>query len=865
MCPKTVYMNKSFLLFLFCLLPFLSTVSSAFPAGERKKKGKNEKVEQKKDSEYDRLFKGKKHVTRKGMFTLHKVENKVYFELPLALLNREFLLGSTIVEISDNDNAIIGQKPTDPLHVAFQKRGKKIEMVQVSLPSVLQVYSDLDEDAYNRAIRNSNTRPVLKAMETMAYNADSTAVVFDMTWLFLADDARLSPFDPYSRSTHYGKLKRKATFNQEVSYIHEVKAFSDNVAVISSLSYNQNLMSPITGKSTNTAVTAKVNRSMILLPEKELMRERLADPRVGLFYSVKENITTKTDGAKLTFLINRWRVEPKDRDAYQRGELVEPVKPIVFYVDNGFPEVWKASIHTGIQEWNKAFEKIGLKNVMISRDFPTDDPEFDPDNLKYSCIRYAPISIANGMGPSWTDPRTGEIINASVYVYHDIIQLINDMRFVQTAQVDERVRTTQLPEEVMKESLRYIVAHEVGHCLGLMHNMASSAAIPVDSLRSVSFTQKHGTTPSIMDYARYNYVAQPSDTGVRLTPPELGLYDDYAIKVSYQPVLEATTIEEENRIVQGWIAEKAGDPMYRYGKQQIRGVYDPSALTEDLGDDAVKAGSYGIDNLKYILRHLNEWMQSQDKDYSYRMHIYNEIIYQCRGYLYNAYVNIGGVYLNERFVGDPNPSFRVVPKETQKRNFLFLLKQLKNLEWIDDTEITGNLYVGAPKSQDVIDFFAGALVNTKRVSLGTYWEPDTYTPKEYLEDLYREIWASTLTGKKPKLSERYLQEIVLNGLFAKLSPVYRMDPKQQPRGPMFTEERQRVPEEILMDEDETSGFGFHYGVYNVAHDNSMHLYYPLLSRIEKLLKQKVGTADRETNLHYSYLLEMIEDFKNGRE
>ena len=388
---KTRYMNRRFLLILFCLFSFLLTVSVEVQAEKRKKKGKKENVEQKKESKYDQLFEGKECVTRKGMITLHKFENKVYFELPLTLLKREFLLGSTVAGISDNSNAIVGQKTTDPLHIAFQKRDNKIELIQMSLPSVLQVYSDIEQEAYNRAIRNSNVPPVLKAMEIMAYNADSTAVVFDMTWLFLADDARLTPFDPYSRSTGYGKLKRRATFNKEVSYIDEVKAFEDNIAVISSLSYDQSVMSPITGKSVKTAVTVKMNRSMILLPDKDLMRERLADPRVGLFYSVKEDMTTRTDGAKYTFLMNRWRVEPKDMEAYKRGELVEPVKPIVFYVDNGFPEEWKAAVHAGIKEWNKAFEKIGMKNVMISRDFPTDDLEFDPDNLKYSCIRYAPI------------------------------------------------------------------------------------------------------------------------------------------------------------------------------------------------------------------------------------------------------------------------------------------------------------------------------------------------------------------------------------------------------------------------------------------------------------------------------------------
>ena len=414
------------------------------------------------------------------------------------------------------------------------------------------------------------------------------------------------------KSTKGGVVNITGKFKSEGSVIDQIKSFEDNVTVKSYLSYSvtADLLGLMVIKK-DEPMTVKVTRTILLLPE-EAMRPRLADSRIGIFLTDMSRINGKKDKIEDFSVINRWNIQPKDLEAWKRGELVEPVKPIVFYLDDAFPALWREPIRRGVLRWNKAFEKIGFKNVMHIEDFPKDDPEFDPDNLKYSCIRYVPAAVANAMGPSWVDPRSGEIINASVLMYNDVVKLAANWRFVQTAQVDERVRGKELPDDVFQESLEYILAHEVGHCLGLMHNMAASSAFPVDSLRSASFTQQHGTTPSIMDYARFNYVAQPGDKGVKLTPPDLGPYDDYVIKYAYTPLPDKKDMFDEEKTIRGWIDEKVGDPIYRYGRQQVIARYDPTAIEEDLGDDHIKAGDYGIGNLKYVLSHMEEWITDEE-------------------------------------------------------------------------------------------------------------------------------------------------------------------------------------------------------------------------------------------------------------
>lgn len=859
-------MKRNMYRFLICsigLLFFVAGVGTEEVVAKGKKKKEEVKAEtpvaRKRSVKYDRLFRGKKVETKKGLVTIHKIGAKLYFEFPMNLLNREFLIGTTVSEISNNGNVLVGQKANTPLHVKFNIIDSTLYMQEVTNGTRLNVYAD--EVGMQQAVAKSTITPIMQSFKIAAYNQDTTAVVFEVTDMFVGDNKRMDPFDPYGKTAGYGRFTRNATLNKALTYLDSFKAFEDNISIRTVMTYKEVLTRKNTAYRHEEQVTMKVNRSMILLPEKEdMMRWRLADPRVGYFVSSFQHMGMDVDRATRTYFMHRWNLAPKDMEAFKRGKLVEPVKPIVFYVDNTFPTSWKSAIHEGIRTWNKAFEKIGFKNAVQSKDFPADDPEFDPDNLKYSCVRYAPISVENAMGPSWIDPRTGEIMNASVFVYHDIVKLVNDMRFVQTAQLDERVRTGKLPEEVMHESLRYIIAHEVGHCLGLMHNMASSAAFPVDSLRSAAFTQKYGTTPSIMDYARYNYIAQPGDKGVKLTPPDLGVYDYYAIEVGYKPVPEAKTAEEELKVVQSWIAAKSGDPMYRYGKQQVYDEYDPSALTEDLGDDAVKAGTYGIKNLQYILKHINEWLDGEDKDYDYRIGLYRSIVDQYFGYIKNAFLNIGGYHLNESFVGDGRTAFSVVPKELQKRSAIFVMDQLRTLDWIDAPEVTKNLTVGNPRSEVLVKKFAKELVNTKRVSLGYYRDPKSYSPREYLDDIYAHVWASTLKGRNLTKAERILQYEVVCAILKRIQIPNHREGDGRKR-------KNAVVETLAKDMNPTlpvQGFGFQYYVTNVSNDNQAHLWHGLLIRVQKLMESRLNSGSMETRNHYGFLLEKIEDIRNWK-
>lgn len=847
---------------------------------------------------YQKTFlKDKSCVTAKcegGFMTLHKVGKKLYLELPKSFLGREMLIASTISQVSDPNLGSTGYKPQAPMHVKFSLG----DSTTVYMEEVNQL-PDFDTEDANmaKAVELNGMSPIIGTYPVFCETPDGNAVVFEMTKLFTGNEESLAPV----KSGNGGSgVNMTVSFNSGASTLGDIKAFKDNVSIKSTLSYtvSANFLGLLQLKDKDPFSVA-VTRTILLLPEKK-MRPRIADTRVGIFLSNRSTLISDKAGVGTYSVIHRWDVQPSDSAAFLRGEAVEPVKHIVFYMDDAFPKEWREPAKRGILRWNKAFEEIGLKNVVQVKDFPTaeEDPEFDPDNLKYSCIRYVPAMISNAMGPSWVDPSTGEIINASIIVYNDVIKLAETWRFCQTAQVDERVRGKRLPKDVLEESIEYIIAHEAGHCLGFMHNMSASAAYPTDSLRSRSFTSKYGTTPSIMDYARFNYIAQPEDAGVSLTPPFLGVYDKFLVKYAYSPLLDAESSEAEKATLESWVDSHAGDPRYRYGRQQVRHRYDPSAIEEDLGDDPIKSGDYGAANIRYILSHLGEWTTNEmDPDGSLREERYEALAKQYNRYLNNVILNIGGIYLSSVKPGTPGKTAVAVPVETQRQSLKWVIGQLKGCTWFNDRELTGMFGMRVDLAPIFQYYTAFDLFSTySNVILSSHIgdaDGKSYTMQNWLDDIYEWVWKGTSDRKNLTRGERILQNlyvmIALKGAskstnLTKVSSIAADDSylPSVTQLALYGLDQSGVVEkylDILKDYEVRNGKGSvaaammdtdfgHYG-YNWQYkvntrtlDESKALFHQDLGRIAKFLKSNMSGAKAETKAHYGSLLNQVESALN---
>ncbi len=662
-----------------------------------------------------------------GLFMVHQVDDKVYYEIPDSLLSAEVLLVSRIAATADNLG--YGGMKANTQVLRWEKNRKNILLRVVSHENV----ADADKPIY-QAVRNSNFEPIIRSFKIEALNEDSTASLIDVTGLFTEDIPSLG-LQRFRRSQY--QVRR---LDGSRTFITSVKSFPRNIEVRHVLSYDAG-QPP--SNSTSGTISVEMNQSMILLPE-DPMQPRLCDQRVGYFSVTMTDYGRDAQKAEERCYITRWRLEPSDPEAYARGELVEPVKPIVYYIDPATPMKWRPYLKQGVDDWNKAFEHAGFKNAIRAADPPTaeEDPEFSPEDVRYSVIRYFASDIQNAFGPHVHDPRTGEILESDIGWYHNIMNLMRNWFLVQTAAVNPDARGAEFSDEVMGALIRQVSAHEVGHTLGLPHNMGASHAYPVDSLRSPTFTATRGTAPSIMDYARFNYVAQPGD-GVTNLIPDLGEYDNWSIKWGYSVLDGAPDADAERAILNEWVKERASDPVYFFGSSGL----DPRSLTEDLGDDAVKASDYGIANLKIILDGLMEWTAEDAKDYDDLEELYGQVTAQWRRYVRHVSANIGGYFEDQKTYDQEGRVYTALPKARQEAAMAWIQREVFDTpEWLINEAVLRR--VEAVGAMDRIRSYQVSALNSvlslnrlaRMMEFESFAGEETYTIAELFGDLREGVW-----------------------------------------------------------------------------------------------------------------------------
>lgn len=621
----------------------------------------------------------KNAVSDEGLFDVHRVEDKYYYEIPHDMLKKDMLWVSRISQIPANlgGGYLNAGSKTNQQVVSWERFQDKILLKVKSFDEVA-----LDTTAaINNSVKVNNYEPTLYAFDIEAFDQDSTASVIEVT-KFLSGDVQAIGLPSFLRSQY-----KVRNLDNSRSFINSVKSFPKNVEVKQDLTYNA--ANPPSNSSVGS-ISLQMNQSMILLPEKP-MQPRLYDPRVGFFTVNQIDYSSDALKADEKTYIRRWRLEPKDPEAYARGELVEPVNPIVYYLDPGTPESLQKYIKQGIEDWQKPFETAGFKNAIIAKDAPTkeEDPEFSPEDIRYSVVRYVASTTRNAVGPSVSDPRSGEIIESDIIWYHNHLRSYRNRYLLETGAANPSARTLDTNPEEIGEMMRQVIAHEVGHALGFPHNMAASYAYDVEDYRDGDFTQENGIAASLMDYARYNYIAQPGDENIRFVR-QMGPYDHYAVNWGYRVIPDADSPQEEVATLNKWIEEKADDPKYKFGRQSSR--FDPQSQTEAIGDNSIEASTYGMKNLKIVAKNLPEWTSDKTEDYDDLSELYGELLGVWSRYAGHVVTNVGGVNENLKKPSQDGSVYSNVDKSYQKESMKWIEENVFDTpEWLIDQKIVRNI------------------------------------------------------------------------------------------------------------------------------------------------------------------------------